>query len=953
MRKSFFSVVALIVLFGARTGRCDVFSEMVGNPAYKVDSITEEEYKADESGQVFSSYDVAGEKPVAQYWRYELVNKTYDVTSSGTSSGEGDGTGAGEEGDIATVNIGLGLNNSADLSGIDNVLYKNNAYFYNYTGDRYSVILRGGALYNSGDIGTKGGDGRYEGVSLNADFIGNKVTSAVHGLKSYIWVEGVSVANLGSIGNIEGNFIGNYGLGDVIEGVGIYNSASGSIQSVNGGFLRNTAIGRNVKGGAVFNAGNIGEITGDFIANSLEASVQANGGVIQNNDARANIDIIRGKFVNNSAIGGAQAWGGAIDNNGGNIGKIFGVFNNNLAFGNGSYSDAIGGAISNQGNISEISGDFIANTSKGTSGAYGGAIYSDTVLDLVSGNFVGNRAEGDAEAYGGAIYYEGNGLVVYNSNFYNNAVVSSSDDVFGGAIYADNLKIEAEGENSIFSGNTVNQKSNALYIENGGKLGLSTTNKGNIIFEDDISGENYDINVSGDGSGITKFNGKVEGVNGLYADGGAIIGLGTAARVDAKHYEAAQSGSVLQLDVMIDSSQNTVKNGVINVDGDISGKTNIVINSLNQDKLKDTRDVVSVFLNAPNDTILNDEAFKVSRVIGSPYAWDAFRNYKGETNGSTWYLGIKNDAYMPEIPAYAGMQTALIEQNRGLAHKISEGMKANCNKGCRFDRKSLYPRLMWANADYSYAEVDSPSEMDVKIQGVTGGFDLMGNFYQHLGVFGRYSQGDYDLSGKGKFRSDYGSDLDVDGYLGGVYFYQNKHNWEILATLFAGKQDIEMRVDDGSLKADTNSMIYGGSLDISHRITLPYAWAVEPGLGIYYALFDTDDFSDTEEQRVEFDLMHYMEIDLGLRVEHLFCVNGKTAKVYAKPSIIQTFSSGSDMRISMLSSSSSYKNQTLGRMKIGAKFGLSSELSTYLSADYTYGSNYSGYGVDAGLTYSW
>ena len=134
---------------------------------------------------------------------------------------------------------------------------------------------------------------------------------------------------------------------------------------------------------------------------------------------------------------------------------------------------------------------------------------------------------------------------------------------------------------------------------------------------------------------------------------------------------------------------------------------------------------------------------------------------------------------------------------------------------------------------------------------------------------------------------------------------------------------------------------------------MPDAWIVEPSLGVYYSAIDLDGFSDNMGKSVDFDLMHYLEAELGLRFEHLFCLNGATSKIYAKPSVIQTYASGNSVQITGLDSIRSYDNQTLGQMEIGAKFGLSRSLSAYTSAHYTFGSDYSGYGFDAGLNYAW
>lgn len=917
--------------------------------SYDVKEISEDEYKADTSGQVFKVYSPKPDNElVPVYYRYQLVPHIYNDTVSKTESGSGDGSVA-VEGMVATVNVGVGVNNSGNIEKIDNVLYQKNNYTYNYTGDGATVILRGGVIYNEGVIGQENSVGGFDGEAITADFVDNKINSA-----EAVWIDGGVLNNRNKIGEIKSNFIDNSANSGVVEGVGVYNDKYGSIQKLSSDFLGNKGEGISVKGGAVFNMGRIDKVNGDFIANLARAQEQANGGALHNNDKMARIDDVSGNFVENKAVGNFQAWGGAIDNYNGLIKNISGSFNNNSAMGLDNGSGAFGGAISNAGEMDSIAGSFLGNMAKAQENAFGGAVYNDTSLKKVNGLFVENKAISDISAKGGAIYHEGDELLVSNASFYNNRAISENE-AKGGAIYADNLKIMASGADSVFSGNQANDESNALYIEKGGKLALETVENGNIVFDDGIDGEDYDVTLSGDGSGTIILNNKMDNVRDFVLGDKSSLRLGTDAKINSASY-LGTGDNELVVDLEVDSKNDTVHNGVIHVDGDVNGETKVVVNSKNQQKLKDMQNAVTVFLEAPHDSVQNDKAFAVSRVIGSPYAWDAFRNYQGEEDGSTWYLAVTQDInkYMPEIPAYLAMQTAAVEQNRGISQKVGEGLRANRCKGCRDKRLPFY-RDAWINADYENADIDAPSEMDAKIKGVTGGFDLVANYYHKFGLFGAYRQGDYDLSGKGKYRSDIGSSMDIDSYSGGLYYRYGRHRWTVLATAFGGKQDISMKTDDHSVFADTSASQFGGSFDVSRQFLLSsQGWMLEPSLGLYYTALDMDGFKDNIGQEVDFDLMHYMEAELGLRLEHLFCTDGgQTAKVFVKPSVIQTYAMGDKTKISTLSSINTYKNQTLGKMEIGAKFGLTPRFSAYTSAHYTFGSDYKAYGVDAGLSYSW
>ncbi len=874
------------------------------NSAYKLSRITQEEYDNADSN-VFKDY-VKSESGaiVPQYYRYEFNNdKEYKHILTRQVSANGDGK-------DKYINIGLGFNNTADDNSVDNILYKDNEYHFDYDGTGASVFLRGGAVYNEGSLS-----------SLNADYVGNVVTVNTI-VDESVSVQGVGLANKGYISQVNGDFVQNKASGSFVDGAALYNEISGKIGEVNGDFVNNEAQGKNVKGGGIFNMGNVDRINGNFIANEITADIQANGGAMQNNDLNAVINKIEGNFVDNKAVGGLQAWGGAVDNARGTVLEISGNFSNNQAIGNGRNTDAIGGALSNQGKI-----------------------------NLVTGNFLGNSAIAGRSSYGGAIYHEGDTpLHVLNSNFYDNKAEAASE-AQGGAIYADNLHIEADEKNSVFKGNTANGVSNAVYISNG-LLTLSANNGGKVVFDDAIDGERYDIAINGDNSGDVIFNNAVNNVHNFNLMKNSRLHLGTETHIFTDNYNA--KNGVLTLDVAVDKTANAIHNAVIDVNGDINGKTNVIINSLNANKLADDNDAYGLFVRAPNDTVQSDSAFAISRVVGSPYMWSAVRNYQGETEGSNWYFALDDDAheFNPEIGAYAAMQTSAIEQNRGIGKKVGDGLRANRNKGC-CDKKFNKDREAWVNADYVYAEIDAPSDVEAKIKGVTAGIDLAANMYHRAGLFGAYRQGDYSLSGKGDFFSKTGSKMDIDSYLGGLYYHYGRNKWSLLATVFAGTQDIHMKTDDGVAHASTDVMQYGAGIELSRKFYLPYAWIIEPSLGLYYTALDLDGFTDNVGKTVDFDLMHYMEAELGLRFEHLFCMDGWTTKLYVKPSVIQTFATGTETKITDSIKSKTPGNQTLGRMEIGAKFGLSPALSAYTSAHYTFGNEYKAYGIDAGVTYSW
>ena len=392
--------------------------------------------------------------------------------------------------------------------------------------------------------------------NIHSDFIGNSViNSQTNQGASY----GAAINNLpaGEIGDITGDFIGNYVQSDTSTAAGgaIYNTGSSHISSITGDFVGNHAVGKeahggaiynmnyghienninanfignytfsedgNASGGAITNYGHISGINGDFIKNYVTGATSAYGGAIYNSsDANGSMGTITGDFIGNyvSSEDGA-AYGGAIYNNHTGEYSINGDFIGNHAYGTNVY----GGAIynnENTGTIKEISGDFIGNyvdTSYYGEEASGGAIYNNSTIDTISGNFYGNYVNNDSSSryqgnsYGGAIY--NTGIINHiTGNFYNNYAYNDSKTSFGGAIYnsgtinngihvdfIENHTYEFRNTEqggyggAIYNAGTINGDISGNYIKNSAESGAAIYNEGTI--NGDISG-NFTDNSGG------------------------------------------------------------------------------------------------------------------------------------------------------------------------------------------------------------------------------------------------------------------------------------------------------------------------------------------------------------------------------------------------------------------------------------------------------------------------
>ena len=920
-----------------------------------------------------------------------------------------------DDSDYIGATGGAIYNYNGEIGSIKNSLFANN-YAYNKSGAGAAwggAIYNRGATAAIGDIEAdfsgnyaKSNGDTSGGAILNAQakigFIkGNFDNNRAVSLNSYS--NGGAIYNASaSIKGISGNFVNNYAEGNRDDsryigamGGAIFNN--GEIGSIKGGsFVNNYAYNKSgasaAWGGAIYNRGAtaaIGDIEADFGGNYAKSNGDTSGGAILNygtSSAQAKIGFIKGNFDNNRAVSlNSYSNGGAIYNVSASIKGISGNFVNNYDEGNQDdtrYIGAMGGAIFNNGEINSIKGGSFVNNyaynKSGASAAQGGAVYNfgtAAVIGDIEADFIGNYAKSsEGGARGGAISNRATMGKIINSSFINNYV--SGTKAQGGAIYASSdINIVADKGESLFSGNYAEtngvKTSNAIYMS-GADLNLSSINNGTITFDDGIDGTNYNINIKTDDSSVIKFNNTVDNVNKLSFGKASVVHLGLNSLINAQDMSLAASSHIstnslsspiITVDVEVDKAQNKVNSGKINLSGDVSGDYRILVNSLNPDVLNNLDDAIVPFLTALNDDANTASSFNIARVIGSPYLWDGAVNVKGEESGSTWYLNLTdtpNPNYdrrlvTPEVIAGIGLHEASIEQTRSVARNVS-GKVASGREYCpgcgiyptSWDSKAL--RNVWVMAQGESANIDKPADMDAKIWGAEGGFDLQNDVNNTLGVFASYRKGEYDLSGKGsKYYSKLGSEIDIDSYLAGLYYrYDKNMNW-LFATVYGGVQQADVKTDDGMSKFDSDGVELGAGLEAGHSFALSKSLTLDPSLGVYYTQISFDKAHDNVGKSYKWDDIKHVEAEAAVKLSQQF----ENAKVYVKPSLIQTYTDGDSVKISGLNKADTYHDQTLGRIEIGGNYGFTDSLNGYVWSNYTYGSSYDSTAAGLGINYAW
>ncbi len=889
-----------------------------------------------ENSNVFVDYEVAKDGTLTEHY-YE-VNIPENLKTAYTI------------GDNPTIQKGMipNITNGDDINGV----FTNMAKVANWNG------------VNAGDI--------------NADFIKNPIGST-----QLLYIKG-------KINNITGDFIYNQATGPKhawLAQSAILNQG-GTINNISTNYIGNSFIHATnntpLYGTFLFNdGGTINTITGNFINNINQTDLNYAEGIIYNYPD-SNINSITGNFINNATIARDDATSGAIHNSyasypePGKIGKIEGVFVKNHAVSDIMY--AASGAIQNGLRIDSIKGVFVGNyvwskgevTEEDKEWARGGAINNGTTdgeiagtheihasIGVIEADFINNHAKADhSYARGGAIYnYIAEIENIYNSNFIGN-YVEGNEDSAGGAIYSlHDINITADNAVSLFKDNKANGESNAIYMRGLNSeinLTFNTAKGGQVWLDDAIDGENYNINLKGDGTGETFFNNDVSHVNNFTMADNSAMRLGVNSNIQTNNMTAAGTPN-LKIDLDVDTENNKVSTGHIDVANDLNGNYSVIVNALSPDGLRNREDMVVEFLSAPNDDLATPSDFEVARVTGSNYKWTGVVNLNPEDEGTHWYLNVADEQNVaPETIAGIGLHETAYEQTRSVLRNVNNKVAAEkvyC-PGCgiytdRWDDKRL--NNGWVIVNNEESSIKSPADTDGHIWGIEAGFDVQRDAHNVLGVFTSYRKGDYDFSGKGKkYYADTGADIDIKSYLAGIYYrYDKNMNWAFGAA-YAGKQKAEVSTDDGIANFDTDGAEFGARVEAGRSIALNRSLVLDPSVSLAYTQISFDNATDNVSKEYSWKDLKVLEAEAGLKITQQF----DNAAAYIKPSIIQTWSSGDKVKIADLNSTSTFDDQLLGRLELGGRYTISEAVSGYTSVGYTFGDDYNAYDLNLGLSYS-
>ncbi|MBR1841550.1 MAG: autotransporter domain-containing protein [Alphaproteobacteria bacterium] len=857
-----------------------------------------------------------------------------------------------------------------------------------------NTAKEGGAIYNNVnsvvDISLEGNAGATfsanEAINGSGGAVYNKSNNFGLGFENGVvaFSENTATENGGAVYN-EGTF-------------NVDGSGNGALQ-----FTENTAK----EGGAIYN--NVNSVVDISLEGSAGATFSANkatngsGGAVHNSESVFGLGFKNGvaDFSDNTA----SEFGGVVYNNG----AEFVIGNDNgsgsLEFSNNSAGK--GGAIynGNDGNVeADISGDatilFDGNVS---SEGEGGAIYNDedSSVDVTlsdTAKLVFNTTSDDVYNLGTVTItgdsaapqtLEIDGMEMSTIDPAATQVVLNSTFAGTGQYNISNTQLNLGSTGYIDEEPEMVMTNNVVNMAEGSHIYLTS--------DDTLTNNNFDLASDS----VLRYTDTVTDDTDFYLantvyNAGRVEYYASADDTDIRIAQAAVNSGVISAadgvltNVHIDTLQSLEGNEiVINLDNDnlqadvvtidhriyntTETPTKITFVDMENEDINEVQlevDERIYFAQTQVEQNLSEYGFSVN-AENSDY--EIKIGYEENDDVYDWYLyrydepvPPEPDYLEPEDLAYIDLPRSAVEQTRGIVFDITRttnrGMcrcyADNCNN--RFCRQEASPAKyrLWARPTYRKGTFDKPLETDFTLKGIEFGLDYQPTNSALIGVFGSYRDGKYENDGGKVGKKFYapkgGSELEIKSYLAGLYFRKYFGDFYFLGAGYLGKQDVDMKTKKTGVKGSTDGVNVGAQAELGYDIRTSNRSVLTPSLRATYDYIKFDDLTDNKGKKAEFSTINDFELEAALKFEYQFNNENQLPTTgYIKPSVIQTIESGGKVTINDEEYDDALKNETLGRIEIGADAELIENFSVGAFGNYTFGSNYKAWGVGGNVRYVW
>ena len=911
-------------------------------------------------------------------------------------------------GDLSILATGGAIHNEGSY------ISNNDRFEYNHA---IGETSKGGAIYNDKNsqypaLGDFGGEVNLDGiVTFVNNYVGQGKTatsgSIVYGSTAYggaIYNDGdlniasASDTNMVYFGNDESTLgsAGNYAMASSLAAGGaIYNDTDGDIKAIRynsifkENFARSVSSG-NALGGAIANFGKISLEGGSFTNNrAISANGSAFGGAIYNGPSdgtkgKITVYIAQDSIYKNNSAG----YGGAIYNAGIIDGSVYS--DATLEFIGNSASSSSGG-VSMGNSIYNASGasfniqltdnaqiHFASNQSVYNAGSMFKIAGSNDIPTELASSVVSAMSGDETSVVLDTTLYSSLSSAAYD--------ISRTNLVLSSTGYIDSTAVNSSALNDT----ALTLTNNKIYLQSGSYMNLNSANdtlsnnnfyvagSSNLRYKNQNGNTSYLANTL-ENSGTVTYYGYNDNSNVYVAKAlvnSKTLNVASDGLLTNVHIDNLKSKDGNQIVVNLNNpsaNPSASQADIIVIDGTIHNDDNtttkVVFHDLannyisqvyigSDDKIYFAKTQVSQtdydFANTFSTTAVNDNyEIKIGyEVNGSVYDWFLYRD------------ADIDPALDPEDIALIDLPRAALEQTRSILFPISRTNRGLCNcykdncdtSYCRYGNGDVKRRL-WATPIYRKGTYDKPIETDFTLKGIDFGFDYQPTPRDMYGIFGSYRSGTYENDGKGnKYFSHFGSELDITSLIGGLYSRKYIGNLYVLGAVYGGSLDVDIKTDkkEDDIKATIDGYTIGAQGEIGYDVRLTHREILTPSLRGTYSYIKFKDNDDVNGKKVSIDAVNNIELEAALKYEYQFNNEYQLPTTgYLKPSVIQTIASGGTVKIGDRKYEDTVENDTLGRIEIGADAEIIKNFSLGAFGNYTFGSEYSAWGVGGNIKYVW
>ena len=485
---------------------------------------------------------------------------------------------------------------------------------------------------------------------------------------------------------------------------------------------------------------------------------------------------------------------------------------------------------------------------------------------------------------------------------------------------------------------------------NGDTLPISNWERLNLI-------DNTHMNLSS----LLELNGGVMSIDtssALFASDGAsisasmfnagLINTGTSRLTISGNYTG--DAGLLQVDV---SPANGTSGG-LDITGNIGGTTGVVFASDGTDVTETTAIQVITSPNAAPDAFraADSDDGRIVRLAGSILPW----TFAQDETDNNWYLSTEADHVLPELPAYASLQSlsiVTIRQTDNLVHQRLAGARGAGRPECDLSPEERVEQTntrflddcngFWTAITRDQLELGGNPGFDVSgddiglYVGADGAVDRPGRTLRG-GAYLGFIQGDYRTTGNGsaEIPAISSASIDLETLTGGFYTSTTWNDGTYFNAILNGHRPRATVETTDGFKEELTGNSLTLNLRMGRHYRLAHDWGIEPQLQVSASMVNWSDVIDPAGKQLAFNNEVVSTVRAGVRVsKEITRANGAVIRPWVTLAALKTLGQSDDqlsVQSSPTATAQTFPNHDLGTsatLDLGLEATLSDRISVF------------------------